>query len=121
MRWINYLLETRLFRKEIDKIKTSLAPKTLDDLDNLPSNEEEDTPLKRIKQYLEQDPENLCKQEFIENHPDANFQVICLKKVNGQTWKSMSEEFGIKIPTLSRFYERTLKKLAAQIEAHCKD
>lgn len=122
MRWINFLMETRFFRRELDKLKNiKVERRTLAELENIPNPEEETPLLERVKQYIEEDPEGILKEHYIENRPDANFQIVAQKRLNGQAWKSISDDLGIKIPTLSSFYNRSLEKFTHKFKEYCKN
>jgi hypothetical protein len=44
---------------------------------------------------------------YIKGRPDVNCQVLILKRLPPEvSWKELSEEFGLSIPTLSSFYQR---------------
>lgn len=113
--WCNVLLERRFFREAIAKVlgKPEIQKMTLADLDNLSSPPEE-VPIitEIIDEYITSDPENLFKNIHIRNHPEANFQALAKQRLEGKSWQSISEKFELKIPTISQFYYRCLKKFA---------
>jgi len=115
MAWCNVILERRFFREAIPKVlgKPEIQKMTLADLDNLPSPSEEAPILTEIiNEYIILDPENLFKNTYIRNHPEANFQVLAKQRFEGKSWQSISESSQLKIPTISQFYYRSLKKFA---------
>ncbi|OKH30841.1 hypothetical protein NIES2119_30165 [[Phormidium ambiguum] IAM M-71] len=122
MRWVNFLLEKRFFPEAIPKVMNDKNSKnSLDDLDKLMDSEEGSHLSEILKECIESDPEDLFKNEYIENHPEANFQTVALKLLAGKTWKEISEELNVKIPTLSSFYRRSLKKFAAKLREYCRE
>jgi hypothetical protein len=73
-----------------------------------------------VRQYIESDPARLC-QKHIKEHPQATFQTIALARLDGKTWKEMSESFGIGIPTLNNFFQRRLRELAPEIRRYVQE
>jgi hypothetical protein len=73
-----------------------------------------------VRQYIESDPARLC-QKHIKEHPQATFQIIALARLNGKTWKEMSEFFGISIPALNNFFQRRLRELAPEIRRYVQE
>ncbi|WDD36973.1 sigma-70 family RNA polymerase sigma factor (plasmid) [Nostoc sp. UHCC 0926] len=117
MTWANMLLKKRFFKDAIPKIigknELKVDPYVLENKEYpQPDNTEVDwiTAVEKIKQYIETDPEGIFKQERIKGHPQANFRQIAIKKWSGISWKQMSEEWEIPIPTLSNFYQRSLQR-----------
>lgn len=122
MRWVNFLLEKRFFPEAIPKVMNDKNTKnSLDDLDNLVDYDEGSGLSDILKECIESDPEDIFQNEYIENRPEANFQTIALKLLAGKTWKEISEELNVKIPTLSSFYRRSLKKFAAKLREYCRE
>jgi hypothetical protein len=91
-----------------------LEPMTLE---NIPAPEVELTLLDKVRQYIADDPKKLC-QKHIREHPEATFQEIALKRLEGESWKQLSAQFGIGIPTLSNFFQRQLKGLVTEIRKY---
>lgn len=119
MAWCNVLLERRFFREAIPRIldKPGIQRMSLSDLDNLALLEEESPTFAEIlKEHIELDPENLFKKTHIKDHPEANFQALTKQRLEGKSWKEISEKFKIKIPTLSRFYYRCLERFASNLK-----
>ncbi len=73
-----------------------------------------------VRQYIESDPANLF-QKHIREHPQATFQAIALARLDGKTWKEMSESFGIGIPALNNFFQRRLRELAPAIRRYVQE
>jgi DNA-directed RNA polymerase specialized sigma24 family protein len=69
-----------------------------------------------VREYIEEDAENLFSQAQIENQPDANFRAIALARLSGKSWAEISEELDIVIPTLSSFYQRCCRKFASKFK-----
>lgn len=117
--WCNVLLERRFFREAILKVlgKPEIQKMTLADLDNLPSPLEEAPVITEIiDEYITLDPEDLFKNTYIRNHPEASFQALAKQRLEGKSWKNISEKFELKIPTISQFYYRCLKKFAPTLK-----
>lgn len=119
MAWCNVLLERRFFKEAIFKVlgKPEVQKMTLADLDHLPSPPEEAPILTEvIDEYITLDPENLFKTTYIRNHPEANFQALAKQRLEGKSWQSISEKLDLKIPTISQFYYRCLKRFAPTLK-----
>ena len=123
LQWANFLLDKRFFveasRTFMPTLPKGVHPKeitrlTIDDLDrNNPievKNPETHSLFQEVFQYLESDPEGIFKSTHISKNPAANFQFLAIKILSGYSWKEISDELGIKIPTLSSFYQRCLTK-----------
>ncbi|MBR8836066.1 MAG: sigma-70 family RNA polymerase sigma factor [Stigonema ocellatum SAG 48.90 = DSM 106950] len=120
--WVNVLLDRRFFKDAIRKIQTQQSIKkiTLTDLDNLIALPEEPPDLTEIlKQCIESDPEDIFKKEHIEKCPQANFQALATRRMSGKTWKEISGEFALKIPTVSSFYYRCVNKFSLKLKEYC--
>ncbi len=91
--------------------------KTLEDIA-----QPEEKPLlsETVRQYIESDPARLC-QKHIREHPQVTFQTIALARLDGKTWKEMSESFGIGIPALNNFFQRRLRELAPEIRRYVQE
>jgi hypothetical protein len=95
---------------------------TLDDLDiNNPievKTQENPSLLQEVFHYLESDPEGIFKSTHISKNPTVNFQLLAIKILSGYSWKEISAELGVKIPTLSSFYQRCLTKFAPKFKEY---
>lgn len=125
LQWANFLLNRQFFieasRELLPTVYKGLDPKsirpmTIEDLDR--SNPVEvnpqlvPLPSQQVRDCLEEDPEALFQHTYIDRHPAANFQFLALKRLDGYSWDDLAIELGIKIPTLSSFYQRCLTKFA---------
>lgn len=72
--------------------------------------EKENSSIQQIQKFIEEDPENLFQQEHIRNRPEVNFRNVAVAHLAGKSWSEISVIFNVSIPTLSSFYQRTLKK-----------
>lgn len=113
MTWVNMLLTRRFFREAIPKIIGTGREIKLENaqLENLETPDTVST-FDQIRQFIEDDSEEIFIKEHIKGHPHANFKSISLKRYSGITWEEISTDFGIKIPTLSTFYQRCVQKFA---------
>lgn len=121
MAWVNVLLERRFFRDTIRKNYQNAYVKkmTISDLDNLASPEEPKDLTEIVKQCIESDPEDIFKNEHIEKCPQATFQALAMLRFSGKSWKEISAEFEMKIPTVSSFYYRCVKKFSPKLKEYC--
>ncbi len=91
-----------------------------DEIENIPQPEQEQPLSEQLRAYLETDPNNLL-QKHIRAHPEATFQVIALKRLEGISWKELSETFNIQIPALSNFFQRHLQKVSPEIRKYIQE
>ncbi len=132
LQWANFLL-TRRFFVEASRAFMPTVPKginqkqirrlTIDDLDRNNCNEVTFQSIpslsQEVIQCLEEDPEGIFQSTHISNNPAANFQFLAIKLVSGYSWKEISDELeGMKIPTLSSFYQRCLTKFAPKFKEY---
>jgi DNA-directed RNA polymerase specialized sigma24 family protein len=115
MNWVNFRLDKLVLecRRKFNNIQTQQLP-SLKDLDNLVRPQEQPLLSEIVRQYIEEDPKDLCKKIHIKNHAYANFQAIALARFSGKSWEEISQELEIAIPTLSSFFQRCCNKLANQ-------
>jgi DNA-directed RNA polymerase specialized sigma24 family protein len=71
-----------------------------------------------MRQCLEDDTNNIFKNEYIRNCPKANFRDIALATFSGKSWEEISQEMDVKISTLSSFFQRSCKKFAPQFQEY---
>jgi DNA-directed RNA polymerase specialized sigma24 family protein len=121
MAWVNMLLERRFFKEAIPRVmgRPDMKRVTLSDLDDLTSPEPQETLTDKLKACIEQDPEDVLKAECIKDHPAATFQALLQRRILGQSWKDISVEFDLKIPTVSSFYYRCLTKFSSRLKEYC--
>ncbi len=91
-----------------------------DEIENIPQPELEQPLSEQLRAYLENDPNNLL-QKHIRAHPEATFQAIALKRLEGISWKELSENFNIQIPALSNFFQRYLQKISPEIKRYIQE
>jgi hypothetical protein len=63
-----------------------------------------------LRQYLQEDPQQVFTNKSLVNRPDVNFKQIALARLSGKKWKTISAELDVKTSTLSDFYQRCLKE-----------
>ena len=124
LQWVNFLLNRRFFieasRDMLPTLPKGIDARTvvrlsLDDLDatartggaHLPPSLSED-----VKAYLQEDPNHIFQNTYIQGHPQATFQYIALKRLDNYSWKELSTELSLGISTLSSFYQRCIERFA---------
>ncbi|KYC42280.1 hypothetical protein WA1_20090 [Scytonema hofmannii PCC 7110] len=125
--WVNMLLSKRFFKEAVSKVvgkanEIKVEASFLENLEDLaPKDNEQDyiSDFLKIRRYIEKDPQGVFRQTRIKSYPKVNFQEIAIKKWSGLSWKDISEEFGIPIPTLSNFYQRSLDKFRHEFKELC--
>lgn len=63
-----------------------------------------------LRELIEKDPTGQFRKAHIGNHEEANFQAIILGRLDGRSWKDLSEEWKIPVPVISAFYQRNIQK-----------
>ncbi|NEO83319.1 MAG: sigma-70 family RNA polymerase sigma factor [Spirulina sp. SIO3F2] len=71
-----------------------------------------------VLDFLTTDQTCAFQQTHVQGHPQANFQFIALRYLEGHSWKEISIMLEVPIPTLSSFYQRSLKKFIPLFQAH---
>lgn len=131
LQWVNFLLNQRFFieasREVLPVVFQGIDPKqiqriTIDDLDR--NNPSEVNPQlipslsQEVMQCLEDDPEGLFQAAYVANSPNANFQVLALRRLTGYSWQEISSELNISAQTLSSFYQRSLIKFTPKFKEY---
>jgi hypothetical protein len=131
LQWVNFLLNQRFFieasREVLPVVFQGIDPKqiqriTIDDLDR--NNPSEVNPQlipslsQEVMQCLEDDPEGLFQAAYVANFPNANFQVLALRRLTGYSWQEISSELNISAQTLSSFYQRSLIKFTPKFKEY---
>lgn len=134
--WVNFLMNKRCINEAIPKI---LGPKGFTtlyygDLDVvlkkwkqqnrffniLPIGGEDDSDrsASALREMIATDPGDIFKRAAIKRHPEINFQMLLLKRLDDVSWQQISEDFGVKVPTLSCFYRRCLQKFTPRFREY---
>lgn len=66
-----------------------------------------------IYEYIEKDPENIFKQQYLNNRPDVDFRMLALARISGKPWQEISLQLGISISELGSFYQSCCQIFAA--------
>lgn len=119
MNWVNFRLERVLIEscREFREPNVKSLP-SLTDLEEIVQPEEPPSLFERIRECLEEDPDNIFKQTHIRNRSDANFTAIALARFSGKSWEDISEEFGIPLPTISSFFQRCCEKFRPRFKKY---
>lgn len=65
-----------------------------------------ETVLEEVRQWVENDAKEELSKIWLRSCPQVNCQVLIQRRLSETSWKALSEEFGLSIPTLSTFYQR---------------
>ncbi|MEH1906834.1 MAG: sigma-70 family RNA polymerase sigma factor [Nostoc sp.] len=119
--WLNAYLKRRLqdfyLNQNLEqaitiplRIRQSISDgivQTIDPVDNLPATPQAPPILEDLEIWAKTDSEGELRRTCIKERPDVNCQVLILKRLPPEvSWKELSEDFGLSIPTLSSFYQR---------------
>lgn len=112
----------KIYEQSLDIPVSRSSPETsnLSLLDTVPQPEPESRQddWERLRNLIEKDPTGKFQQTHIDKHPEASFQAISLRRFQGQSWQVISAEWGIPLPTLSRFYQRCIDKFKPIFTEH---
>ncbi|UBF23748.1 sigma-70 family RNA polymerase sigma factor [Kovacikia minuta CCNUW1] len=114
--WLNYYLRRRLQdgfievqsrQKKFASVPASSDDERLNPVDLVPANPDVPPILDEVRSWAETDASGELRRVHIEGCPQVNCQVLILRRLPPETsWKALSEEFGVAVPTLSSFYQR---------------
>jgi hypothetical protein len=119
--WLNAYLKRRLqdfylneYRQqavtvplEVHRAASDDNNKTLEELDNLAATPQALPILENLEMWAKADADGELRGTHIKGRPDVNCQVLILKRLPPEvSWKELSEELGLSVPTLSSFYQR---------------
>ena len=120
MTWVNFRLDKMVIeaRRDFSDRDQQELP-DLNDLERIPQPQAEPSLAMMVQDYIRADPEGVFQSTHIRNHPDVHFQAIALARFQGKSWDDLASQYGIKIPTLSSFFQRSCQKFAPKFQAHC--
>lgn len=131
LQWVNFLLRKRFF-VEASRDVMPTAPKGMNQrllkkvtIDVL----EKQNPVamgvdsgvslsQEVVLCIQEDRDGLFRSTYVSKNPAANFQFIALRFLGGYSWKEISEELKVKVPTLSSFYQRCVTKFAPKFKEY---
>ncbi|NEN88749.1 MAG: sigma-70 family RNA polymerase sigma factor [Okeania sp. SIO3H1] len=117
--WVNWLLKKRFpdfieesinMGRNWDSERVTRQPPEDCQIPDQNSPSDNPLPSEEIRQCLEEDPTGEFKATYTSGNPQANFQYIALKRLDGYQWSELSQELGVPIPALSNFYRRCLQR-----------
>ncbi|WP_155834670.1 hypothetical protein [Leptolyngbya sp. PCC 6406] len=83
--------------------------------------EENPLPSEQVRTVLETDPQGEFRATCVRGNPRANFQVIALWRFENSKWDALATQLDEKVPTLSSFYQRSLKRFSPKIREYILD
>ncbi len=117
--WVNFRLDKLVLKCYNNfRLESNAEIPTLANLEDIAQPEPQNILPEMLRQCLEEDANDLFKNEHIRNCPNANFQSIALERFSGKSWEEISADFGIRVPTLSSFFQRNCKKFAPQFKEY---
>ncbi|USR90403.1 sigma-70 family RNA polymerase sigma factor [Phormidium yuhuli AB48] len=130
MRWVNVLLERRFFKDVSYRRISSQRNIIIEPLEerllspsewNLIFGEDQPFLSDLVRQCFEDDPDGVFRECCLVTYPQVNFQILVLRRLDGYQWQEISEEFSVKVSTLSTFYQTCLRNLSPYIESTIRD
>lgn len=123
LRWVNFLLQRRFFNEAIPKIigdrreisSNSLIPSVLVQ-QHFSTKVSSPSLSEAIAQCLREDPAGLFEGRSLRQMPEVTFRSIAIRRLEGETWKTISTDLGVRISTLSDFYQRSLSEFSKFIK-----
>ncbi|MEM9218490.1 MAG: hypothetical protein AAGD25_29640 [Cyanobacteria bacterium P01_F01_bin.150] len=125
--WALFLFNHRFINQAKQHLSPLTAPSitgvparriTLADLEQCSAEVNEPSPSTRLREYIEADADGHLRACHIQDHPEVTLQLLLLRRLDDKAWRNISEELGIKLPTLHGFYRRQLRRLTPQFEAY---
>ncbi|GAB4175019.1 MAG: hypothetical protein Fur006_05250 [Coleofasciculaceae cyanobacterium] len=120
MAWVNHLLNVHFIAvvKEFNNKRLVSFP-SLDELDQILPEDDILLDANMLRQFIEEDPENLLKSKHITSRPDVTFQRLAWARVvEDRTWDDLSQAFTIPSTTLCTFFNRQMRKLMPYFHRH---
>lgn len=117
MTWVNFRLDKLVIesRWEFGSNQTLDIP-SLEELESPIHDDSHQNLALELEEFIQSDEQNIFKKEHIRDRPDANFRTIALATLHGKTWKELSEDLAIEIPTLSGFFRRCCQKFSPKFK-----
>ena len=117
--WIRGILNYKF----IDSLKRNRSNTvTILSLDNLnydPPSESNDMAKNNLQNFIIQDPENILESTTLRGYSHVTFQRLLLfKLIEDKTWETIATELGVKVSTISNFYQRNIQKHKAYFEKY---
>ncbi|AKG24464.1 hypothetical protein [Calothrix sp. 336/3] len=110
--WLNTYLRWRLrdFQIKSPVMSGNISSgdgEEIDIISNQPAPPDIPPILEEIRTWAEQDSDGELRSTYVQGRPDVNCQMLILRRLPPEAaWKDLAEEFGLKVPTLSSFYQR---------------
>ena len=118
MNWVNFRLDRQIIecRRDFNEQDAQELP-SLNDLEAIAAPPPATPSLAdEVQAHIAADPEGVFQAAHIRGRPDASFQAIALARFAQQSWDDIATDFGIKIPTLSSFFQRCCDKFAPHFQ-----
>ena len=118
--WIRGIFRNKFF----DSLKKNQSNKvrilSLDNLNyNLPDRSNDSVNQNNIEDFIRRDPDNIFRNTTIRDRPEITFQKLLLSiLIDDQKWETVASELGVKMSTVSTFYQRNMKKYRAYFEKY---
>lgn len=112
MAWVNQFFNFR-FRDVRDRYRRETRIPRLDELEKFEQEEMEDT--ERLRELIEEDPDNIFRNKTMRGRPDITWQVIALARLDDEKWETISQKFDKSISALQSFFDRNLRNFGDDI------
>jgi DNA-directed RNA polymerase specialized sigma24 family protein len=117
MAWVNHIFKWR-FLDAVNKHRDRVPLSSFDEeaaeeklfKDFIDYQDESQEDIKLFRDFVENDPEGILQKMHIRRDRSTNLQRILIFLCDGKEWKYISETLSHPIPTLSSFYQRSMKK-----------
>ncbi len=121
MRWVNFLLERQFFNEAVAEVmgqKKAQPGLSLYEETQNPQNPESSPCLSElVRQVVVEDVNGIFTGTCVRGHSQANFRALFMRRIiEQQSWEQISTELGVKVSTLSDFYQRCLRQFASEIK-----
>ena len=116
MTWVNFRLDKMVIearRSFSDRDQQELPD--LNDLERIPQPQAEPSLASVVQDHIRADPDGIFQDTHVRNHPEVHFQAIALARFQGASWDDLSQQYDIKIPTLSSFFSAVLPEICRSL------
>ncbi len=123
--WVNFIMKRRFIDSINETFSSFVKPSNCcnkrlgtENLEQLLTSDLNPLLSSEIIFWIKEDPEGLFQATHISNHTEVNFQYLVIKRIEGYSWRELSEHLKIPLSTLSRFYDRCLTRFSSHLREY---
>ncbi|MEQ9000498.1 MAG: sigma-70 family RNA polymerase sigma factor [Coleofasciculus sp. B1-GNL1-01] len=123
--WVNFIMKRRFIDAINETFSSFVKPSNCrnkrlgaENLEQLVTSDLNPFLSSEIIFWIKEDPDGLFQATHISNHTEVNFQYLVIKRIEGYSWRELSEHLKIPLSTLSRFYDRCLTRFSSHLREY---